>query len=335
MFYSKYCLFIINITRVGEKIINRNINLSIFINSLKIKHLEITFRIPSDSKYEHGFITMLMLTEKMTNNKPIFLLDKNTLSRNKTIKIGLIQILKNELVDYYIKLCCMHSIPKFYSYGILFNISNKTNKLSYFISKILSNTLFSLDKDVSSYYDYLGELPYEFNFMFCTFFKHISINKLLISSKGVHFINSFNDYINLQNNEIKEIVYEDEKLNAESNSELDDEFELDEILDTKDSLEQYEDFDDKSDIDLDTNFNELHEILSINDSLNMSDYIDFEIELCTKLYIKSELNNFLLKNYLDLNYLKHIQDKKNYSLDDIKKSDLHNTTYYVFDDNGY
>ena len=45
------------------------------LSVLKLKQLEITSRIPSNSKYENGFITMLMLTEKMTNNKPT-LLDK-------------------------------------------------------------------------------------------------------------------------------------------------------------------------------------------------------------------------------------------------------------------
>lgn len=206
MLFSKYCYFITNTIRIGEKIVNKKMNYLLFFNELKIKQLEITFRIPSNNKYEHGFITMLMLTEKLTNNKPVFLLDKNTLSKNKTIKIGLILTLKNESVHYYLKLCCLHSIPKFYSYGIFFNISKKTYNFAYIISKILSNSLFSYDKDVSSYYDYLGDLPYEFDFLFRTSFKHVIVNKLLAASTGIHFINQFISNMFIQMEEIDQMI---------------------------------------------------------------------------------------------------------------------------------
>lgn len=203
------------------------------LNHLTFKQLEITFRIPSHSKYEHGFITMIMLTEKMTNNQPIFLLDKHTLSKNKTIKIGLVLTVKNEMIDYYLKLCCTHSIPKFYSYGVFFNLSSKTNTFSYTLTKILSNTLFSFDKDINSYYDYLGELPFEFDFLFRTYFKNRSINQLLISSKGIHFINEIHSNVILQTKEI------DEMISQEDESDVDEELYADLINNSDNSSDDY------------------------------------------------------------------------------------------------
>ena len=94
----------------------------------------------------------------------------NTLSKKRSIKIGTIITIKHEIMNYFLMINCNHSIPKFYEDNILFSIPYKKHSISYKISKILSNTLFSFDKDINSYYDYLGELEYDFDFLFRTYF---------------------------------------------------------------------------------------------------------------------------------------------------------------------
>ncbi len=216
MYYFNYYTFINNYVRVGEKLMSQfNV-----IDSLKFKQLEIIFRIPSENSLENGFTTMLMLTEKMINQKPIFLIDKNTLSKKKVIKIGLLIYIKNEMIHFYLKMCCLHSIPKFYINGVSFHLSHKQYSFYYTIEKILSNTIFSFDKDVSSYYDYLGELPYYFDFLFRSNCKHLLINKLIVSNKGINFINTLNSNLFIQIKEMTEIIEKEESLN---NSDFSDE----------------------------------------------------------------------------------------------------------------
>jgi hypothetical protein len=194
MFYSIYNNTIVNFSRLWEKTITQ----FLFVNkqqtlfAFNIRTLEITLRIPSKLVYEHGFIAMLMLTEKLLNNKIIFLLDKNTLSKKRTIKIGAVITLKNENMNNFLVFCCNHSIPKFFDDGIFFHIPYENHALSYKIKKILSNTLFSFDRDINSYYDYLGELEYDIDFLFRTYFKSTLINKLILSNNGIHFINCIN-----------------------------------------------------------------------------------------------------------------------------------------------
>ena len=159
-------------------------------NILTFKSLEVTLRIPSELSYEHGFISMLMLMEKMINNKVIFLLDKNTLSKKQYIKIGTVIVVTNEMMLNFFSLCINFFVYKFYDNNLFFSISEKNNILAYKISKILSSTIFSFDNDVSSYYDYLGELSYHIEFLFKTYCKSKFINKLLLSNEGINFINN-------------------------------------------------------------------------------------------------------------------------------------------------
>ena len=278
MFYSNYCSIVNNSIKIYEKIISNKISLKKVSNLLKIKHLEIILKIPSKSQYEHGFITMLMLTEKFTNSFPIFLLDKNTLSKKKTIKIGLVLTIKNEMIIYYLKMCCIHSIPKFNFYGIFFNFSNKHNIISYDFNKILSNTLFSFDKDINSYYDYLNELPYEFNFLFRSYFKNISINKLLVSNQSIYFINETNVFNNTHISEINEIV-ELDLLNEEEDSN-------DILLYESESEEEIQDV-------IENDYSDFLEFVEIDDfsNNNTDDNIDLNIFINN-----NKLDNFFYNN---------------------------------------
>jgi hypothetical protein len=63
-----------------------------------------------------------------------------------------------------------------------------SNYIAYKLNKILSNTLFSFDKDINSYYDYLGGLEYSIDFLFRTYFKFKLFNFLLLSNLGIDFV---------------------------------------------------------------------------------------------------------------------------------------------------
>jgi hypothetical protein len=296
MFYSKYCLSINNIVKLGEKSLYNKSHIKKALSLYNIKNLEITFRISSIIKYEHGFIAMIMLIEKMTNNKPIFLLDRNTLSKKKTIKIGLILFIKNEMIDYYLKLCCIHSIPKFYSSGIAFNISSKTNSFYYTLDKILSNTLFSLDKDINSYYDYLGDLLYEFNFLFRTSFKNSIMNKLLLSNKGTHFVNEVEINTMLYINDVNNKILLEEEI---SDSDVDDLCDVNEYID------------------------DMYNNEFIEDSIIEIDLLD--AKLCNQsnkqLLIQKNINNNILQYNFNIFY------KMSFLIDYIFNSNVKNTQF--------
>src|SRR3989338_258505 len=107
-------------------------------NSIVINKLVITIKLPSNIKYINGFITMLILLEKSTSNTPVFLKDINTLSRGRFIKIGLIIFLKSELIEQYLQLCIMHSIPKLDKDNITFNVPINNYNLFYNTNFIFS-----------------------------------------------------------------------------------------------------------------------------------------------------------------------------------------------------
>lgn len=169
-------------------------------NNIIINKLIITIKLPSNIRYVNGFITMLVLFEKNTNNVPIFLKDINTLSKGRFIKIGLIISLKNEFMEQYLQLCMMHSIPKIHKDNITFNISIKNYNLFYNKNIILSNTVFSFDTEVFQYYNYLNELFYNIEFIFYINTKNLLINKLLI--------NLYNLDIIMEDKELDDTIYE-------------------------------------------------------------------------------------------------------------------------------
>jgi hypothetical protein len=234
---------------VGKKQIYNEKNI---LDIFNLKSVEITLRIPSKLAYEHSFVAMLMLTEKLLNNKVIFLLDKNTLSKKRTIKIGSIVTLKDEMMYTYLEMCGDLSIPKFYDEGIYFYIPYENNPLAYKLRKILSNTLFSFDKDINSYYDYLGELEYDIDFLFRTHFKSKLLNKLLLSGLGINFINEIDvSYKGVLQEAEERSLIEEFELDAEiieQEKQLDKELGLEE-MDKELDKDQYNDmyFDDNLD----------------------------------------------------------------------------------------
>jgi hypothetical protein len=157
-------------------------------SNIIINKLVVTIKLPSNIKYINGFITMLILLEKNTNNVPIFLKDINTLSRGRFIKIGLFISLKNELMEQYLQLCMIHSIPKINKENITFNIAIKNYNFFYNTNIILSNTIFSFDTEIFQYYSYLNELSYNIEFIFYINTKNLLINKFLISTYNIDVI---------------------------------------------------------------------------------------------------------------------------------------------------
>jgi hypothetical protein len=311
---------IMNIIRLGEKLIHQKINSDELINVLNFKQLEITFRIPSKSQYEHSFIALMMLTEKMYNLTPIFLLDRNTLSKKKSIKVGLILTIKDETINDFLEICCMHSIPKFYEYGISFGIKNKNNPFAYKLNRILSNTVFSFDKDINSFYNYLGEAEYEYDFLFSTYFKNILMNKLLITSNGVAFINLIDKTKITLINDMKEKIKLEELEELEELKKTNYEAYLDELKYSEEIQTNKEDFFDVSffeetfNEELDNFFNEKFENL-FNNKIE-KDSIEKIKEVFYDNTLNKELDNKLDKvNKIDSIFMYTFNKKKIQILD--------------------
>lgn len=174
--------------------------------NLDIKKLIVYFKIPSKSHYQYGFITMMILLEKTTNNMPIFLIDKKTLSRKRIIKIGLYSTIKKKILENYIQLCMMYSAPKFYTDFIVFNIPSTNVAYSYHLNKILSNSIFSNELNIFYYYNYLYEVKYQLQYVIETNTKNRLINLLILNKYNT------NNYINNEKQLIKLLEYAEEQI---------------------------------------------------------------------------------------------------------------------------
>jgi len=207
---------------------NQKINFLIkYINNTYLYELELILKLHSMSQNRNRFILMLILMEKLLNNKLIFLLDQRTLSRTKPIKIGCVIHLRKEMLYLFINLYCMHNIPKFYNSEIVFDFS-KSLFMKYEIQKILSNIIFNFEKDLTFYYDYLNEFNYNISFFFKSIFNSVWLNKILLNHFGFNFYNSIvlniesfiinGWYFNLieQEEDENEEEYEEEKEDEES-----------------------------------------------------------------------------------------------------------------------
>jgi hypothetical protein len=180
-------------------------------------------KLPSHIKYVNGFITMLVLLEKNTNNTPVFLKDINTLSKGRFIKIGLIISLSSELIEQYINMCLIHSIPKISNDSITFNMPIKNYNIFYNTNIILSNTVFSFDNELVQYYTYLAEFVYNIDFTFYTNTKNLFINKFLISLYNLNILNENKETKNIYNDVTETNVMLE--IGDEDYSELEDETE--------------------------------------------------------------------------------------------------------------
>jgi hypothetical protein len=232
MYQHKITYLINNFIKLYTKTINTynyNINKNNF-NYFLIKQVEIILIIPSNNNNIHRFIIILILIEKLFNNKVIFITDKRTLS--KSIKIGCILNLHNELLINLLYLTTLHSIPKFNNNSIMLNLY-KSKIISYELKKIISHLIFNLDKDINIYYDYLGEFDYFFNIIFKTQIKSILHNKLILNIFGYYF---FNTYI-LINNKLFENTWNDILLSELENNDVEEEDIEENIIDTEDLIE--------------------------------------------------------------------------------------------------
>lgn len=166
---------------------------------------ELVVIIPSLNENRQRFILMLILMEKLMNNKLCFLFDKKTLSRDKVIKIGCLININKEMLYIFLSNYVAHNIPKLFNLDLILDFNN-SNLIKFELNKILSNVVFNFDKDLTFFYDYLNEFDYKITFLLKSIFNNIYLNKLLFSFFGMHFLNSKNyiiDYlINENNNEI-------------------------------------------------------------------------------------------------------------------------------------
>lgn len=154
---------------------------------------ELIIIIPSLNENRQKFILMLILMEKLMNNRLCFLFDKKTLSRDKVIKIGCILNINKEMLYLFLYNYALHNTPKLFNENLILNF-NSSNLIKFEISKILSNIIFNFDKDLTFFYDYLNDFDYKITFFLKSIFNNIYLNKLLFSFFGIYFLNN-KDYI--------------------------------------------------------------------------------------------------------------------------------------------
>jgi hypothetical protein len=198
------------------KYIPRTINDQVFTNKkidfFFLKQLDILFILPSINENRHKFIIILILIEKLYNNKVIFLMDKRTLS--KSIKIGCYLNIDHEFLIDFMFITSFHTLPKFNENNIILNINN-IEIISYTLKKIISNIIFNLDKDINIYYDYLGEFKYLFYLIFRSKINSILHNQLTMNLYGISF---FNQEMQIHNQLIENGWFEIRKKELEDNS---------------------------------------------------------------------------------------------------------------------
>ena len=124
---------------------------------------ELIIIIPSLNENKQRFILMLILMEKLMNNKLCFLFDKKTLSRDKMIKIGCILNINKEMLYLFLLNYITHNIPKLFNDDLILNFNN-SSLIKFELNKILSNIIFNFDKDLTFFYDYLNEFDYKITF---------------------------------------------------------------------------------------------------------------------------------------------------------------------------
>jgi hypothetical protein len=167
---------------------------------------ELIIIIPSLNENRQRFILMLILMEKLINNKLCFLFDTKTLSRDKPIKIGCVLNINKEMLYLFLSNYIVHNIPKLFNENLVLNFNN-SNLIKFELNKILSNIIFNFDKDLTFFYDYLNDFDYKITFFLKSIFNNIFLNKLLFSFFGIHFLNNKNYIIDnllqeLDNNNI-------------------------------------------------------------------------------------------------------------------------------------
>ncbi len=247
-------------------------------NNISINKLTISLKLPSEIKYSNGFITMLILIEKYTNNLPMFLKDFNTLSKSRSIKIGLTMSLNGELMEKYMQLCMLHSVPKINKEEITFKITTKNYNIFYNTNIILSNTIFSFDIEIFQYYNYLNELPYYFEFIFYVNTRNILINKFILSEYNMNIIMEDNEVINemlitTENNVMLE--FGDEEYTDENEIEEDFEY-IDEIEEDFEYIDEIEEnFEYIDDIMNSEKFNDIEVLENIKNNINVSNQYYF------------------------------------------------------------
>jgi hypothetical protein len=231
--YKNKLIYLYNfLIKYIPKVINNQVINNSKIDFFFLKQLEILFILPSINENRHRFIIILILIEKLHNNKVIFLMDKRTLS--KSIKIGCVLNINDAFLIDFIYMTSLHTLPKFNENNIILNINN-TEIISYTLKKIISNLIFNIDKDINIYYDYLGEFKYIFYLLFKSNINSLLHNQLIINLLGFSF---FNKEIQIQYKLIENAWLEIQQNELENESETEDEQfeEYDEIIENEEEI---------------------------------------------------------------------------------------------------
>lgn len=177
---------LLNYTYFNEQLNNKNyfIKLNSYFNKMKIN-----FYIKNKEKNRFLFFTNLLLLERSSGQRIIFVRETINSPRIKPVKVGCSILLRNEYLFNFLKMIVSYSFPKLCEL-----IKRKNSKLSkqnliflninYFL--FLSSFSFSndFDKFLSFYEDFNYYLSIE---LYSGFYKFL-INKPLFSSYGLTFL---------------------------------------------------------------------------------------------------------------------------------------------------
>jgi hypothetical protein len=178
--------YLLNYTYFNEQLNNKT---SFVKKNLYFNKIKINFYIKNREKNRFLFFTNLLLLERSSGQRIIFVKETINSPRIKPIKVGCSILLRNEYLFNFLKMLVHYSFPKLCDL-----IKKKNNKLSkqnliflninYFL--FLSSFSFSndFDKFLSFYEDFNYYLSIE---LYSGFYKFL-INKPLLSNHGLSYL---------------------------------------------------------------------------------------------------------------------------------------------------
>lgn len=176
-------------SRMDEKI-NLYLTSQEFESVERIRSAIVTFQLQSHLENRKVFVAMIILLEKLSNQRMYFILDKRTLSKRKTIKVGCRMQLRSWEKEYFLQMCCHVSLPYIIGDKISYKFP-RGREMTYKLKRILFHSIFQSDDDSAHYYDLFDAATYTIEVVFFTNYTHPRINQLLLSHYGFNYVTNY------------------------------------------------------------------------------------------------------------------------------------------------
>ncbi len=162
----------------------------LYINSLSTFYkLKINFTLKNNEKNKFLFIVNLLLLERASGQRVIFLKEKIGGTKIKPIKIGCSVTLRNEMLYNFWKILILNSFPKLYD---VLNIKNKKfikQKLMFLnFDKFLFFSIFSFFIDFDKFLIYYEDFIYHLNLELYTSINKFLLNRVIFSLQGLEIL---------------------------------------------------------------------------------------------------------------------------------------------------